>query len=63
MRVARFIAGVGAVLVWGCAAPPSPPPAQANVTKTVPLILEKNEGERLVFRPWPGHPKPGQRFF
>jgi len=63
MRVARVITGVGAVLVCGCAAPPSPPPAQANVTKTVPLILEKNEGERLVFRPWPGHPKPGAAFF
>jgi quercetin dioxygenase-like cupin family protein len=63
MRVARVITGVGAVLVCGCTAPPSPPPAQANVTKTVPLILEKNEGERLVFRPWPGHPKPGAAFF
>ena len=63
MRVARVITGVGAVLVCGCAAPPSPPPAQANATKTVPLILEKNEGERLVFRPWPGHPKPGAAFF
>ena len=62
MRVARVITGVGAVLVCGCAAPPSPPPAQANATKTVPLILEKNEGERLVFRPWPGHPKPGAAF-
>ena len=63
MRVARVITGVGAVLVCGCAAPPSPPPAQANATKTVPLILEKNEGERLVLRPWPGHPKPGAAFF
>jgi quercetin dioxygenase-like cupin family protein len=63
MRVARVITGVGAVLVCGCAAPPSPSPAHANVTKTLPLILEKNEGERLVFRPWPGHPKPGAAFF
>src|SRR6266851_1454978 len=63
MRVARVITGVGAVLVCGCAAPPSPPPAQANVTKTVPLILEKNEGERLVFRPWPGHPRPDEIIF
>jgi quercetin dioxygenase-like cupin family protein len=63
MRIARFITGVGAVLVCGCAAPPSPPPAQAtNVPQATPLILEKNEGERLIFRAWPGHPKPGAPF-
>lgn len=63
MRIARFTTGLGAVLVCGCAAPPSPPPALVtNVPKALPLILEKNEGERLVFRAWPGHPKPGAPF-
>ena len=30
------------------------------MTRTTPLILEKNEGERRVFRGWPGHPDPGR---
>jgi quercetin dioxygenase-like cupin family protein len=28
----------------------------------MPLILEKNEGERRVWRGWPGHPDPGSSF-
>lgn len=61
MRIAPFLTGVGAVLVCGYAAAPS---AQGtNVTQTGPLILEKSEGERRVFRPWPGHPEPGAPFF
>jgi quercetin dioxygenase-like cupin family protein len=32
-------------------------PAQQAVRAT-PLILEENEGERRVFRGWPGHPDP-----
>ncbi len=63
MRIARFIIAVCAVLVCGCATAPSAPTSQApNVTKTTPLILEKNEGERRVFRGWPGHPDPGSTF-
>lgn len=63
MRIARVITGVCAVLVCGCATAPSTPTSQAtNVTKTTPLILEKNEGERRVFRGWPGHPGPGSTF-
>lgn len=63
MRIARVITGVCAVLVCGCATAPSTATSQAtNVTKTTPLILEKNEGERRVFRGWPGHPDPGATF-
>jgi quercetin dioxygenase-like cupin family protein len=29
---------------------------------SIPLILEKNEGERRVVRGWPGHPDPGETF-
>src|SRR5215472_16357679 len=36
--------------------------AQQSVvsSKTTPLILEENEGERRVVRGWPGHPEPGE---
>ena len=30
--------------------------------KPTPLILEKNQGERRVWRGWPGHPEPGSLF-
>jgi len=33
-----------------------------SASKVTPLILEKNEGERRVFRGWPGHPNPGSAF-
>src|SRR5260370_34869523 len=63
MRMTRFIMAVCAVLVCGYAAAPPAPTAQAtNRTKTTPLILEKNEGERRVVRGWPGHPDPGETF-
>lgn len=63
MRTARFTIAVCAVLVCGCATAPSTPTSQeTNVTKTTPLILEKSEGERRVFRGWPGHPDPGSTF-
>jgi quercetin dioxygenase-like cupin family protein len=63
MRITTIIAGVCAVLVCGFTTAPSAPTPQAtNVTKPTPLILEKNEGERLVFRGWPGHPYPGATF-
>lgn len=61
MRIARCITAVSAVLVWASAAAAAS--AQGTtVTKSVPLILEKDEGERRVFRPWPGHPEPGATF-
>src|SRR5713226_5552632 len=63
MRIARFIIAVCAVLVCGYATAPPTPTAQAtNRTKATPLILEKNEGERLVWRGYPGHPDAGPVF-
>jgi len=63
MRMARFIIAVCAVLVCGYATGPPAPVAQpTNRTKATPLILEKNEGERRVWRGYPGHPDPGPGF-
>jgi quercetin dioxygenase-like cupin family protein len=63
MRSAPLMLGVCAVILCGCAAPPSMQKSQtANVTASTPLILEKNEGERRVVRGWPGHPTPGESF-
>ena len=46
-----------ALLVWGCATAPRASTLQAkNVTKTTPLILERDEGERRVWRPLEGSP-------
>jgi quercetin dioxygenase-like cupin family protein len=59
MRIVRVVAGVFAALV--CILAPGPSPS-ASGTKPTPLILEKNEGERRVFRGWPGHPTPGSAF-
>jgi quercetin dioxygenase-like cupin family protein len=63
MRIRHIFAGMTAVLAWGCG---TPPPAQtsqtANPVKAVPLVLEKDEGERRVVRGWPGHPDPGESF-
>jgi quercetin dioxygenase-like cupin family protein len=55
MRISPII--VSSIMAFGCAAPPA-----SQGTKTTPLILEKNEGERRVFRGWPGHPSPGSAF-
>src|SRR5713226_8947881 len=63
MRIARVIIAVCAVLVCGYATAPPASTAQAtNRTKATPLILEKNEGERLVWRGYPGHPDAGPVF-
>jgi quercetin dioxygenase-like cupin family protein len=63
MRIANAFAGICAVLSCSCVKAPSGPPLQAtNAPKTVPLILEKDEGERRVVRGWPGHPDPGETF-
>jgi len=63
MRITRFGIALFAVVVCGSASvPPAPAPEPANVVKPTPLILEKNEGERRVVRPWPGHPDPGETF-
>jgi len=56
-----------ALLLCGCASAPSTPKPEAaitkpNLTKSTPLTLEKDEGERRVVRAWPGHPDPGETF-
>jgi quercetin dioxygenase-like cupin family protein len=63
MRIASALAGICAFLSCSCVKAPSGPPLQAtNAPQTVPLTLEKNEGERRVVRGWPGHPDPGETF-
>lgn len=52
---------LAAVLVLAAFGPTLAIPRSAGVT-TIPLILERNEGERRVIRGWPGHPKPGEMF-
>src|SRR5271154_1103183 len=63
MRIRLIFAGMTAVLAWGCGTPPPSQTSQtANPVKAVPLVLEKDEGERRVVRGWPGHPDPGESF-
>lgn len=64
MRLAHVITKVCVVSVCVCARVASSPTPQAtNVTKATPLILEKNEGEHRIFRPWPGHPGESETFY
>jgi quercetin dioxygenase-like cupin family protein len=64
MRPAPVLLGVCSILLCGCntAAPPTPKSQPAITPASTPLILEKEEGERRVVRPWPGHPNPGESF-
>jgi len=63
MRIARFSIAVCAVLMCGSAtAPPALRSQATDAIKPTPLILEKNEGERRVWRGYPGHPDPGETF-
>lgn len=63
MRIVHFIIAVCPLLASGYATAPSAARSQAtSITMPTPLILEKNEGERRVFRGWPGHPDPGSTF-
>ena len=63
MRIASVIIGMCALLVCGAATAPPVATLQAtNGSKAIPLILEKNEGERRVVRGYPGHPEPGETF-
>jgi quercetin dioxygenase-like cupin family protein len=51
MRLAAFVRGACVILLCVCAATPlAPAPQSTNATKSTPLILEKNEGERRVYR-------------
>jgi quercetin dioxygenase-like cupin family protein len=68
--------GALAILVCGCSSKPCSTVSQTSNTPAAetanaaaitplvvtPLILEKDEGERRVVRPWPGHPDPGESF-
>jgi quercetin dioxygenase-like cupin family protein len=54
--------GVLATLICGLAASPAPPARSGVADRATPLILEKNEGERRVIRPYPGYPEPGETF-
>ena len=65
MRIATFITAFCTIPVCACTVTPSTPmPQPTSVTKTTPLILEKDEGERRVWRPiegaegWEGEPGP-----
>jgi quercetin dioxygenase-like cupin family protein len=63
MRSSNIFAGICAVVACGCDnAPPAQTSQATAVVKTVPLVLEKEEGERRVVRGWPGHPDPGESF-
>jgi hypothetical protein len=46
-------------VLLACAAAAAPRP---QVNATIPVILEKDEGERRIVRGWPGHPDPGETF-
>lgn len=59
MRVASVIVVVCAVLGSGLATAQTAPTPKLKET---PLILEKDEGERRVVRPYPGYPEPGETF-
>jgi len=61
MGTVRFITGVCAIVVSGCATAPAPSPPTmqaANVAKATPLILEESEGERRTWRELPEHAGP-----
>jgi mannose-6-phosphate isomerase-like protein (cupin superfamily) len=63
MRVTSFLTGASAVVV--CTLPGAPsartPRTTSRVTAT-PLVLEKNQGERRIWRAYPGHPQAGPLF-
>lgn len=52
MRPVSFAVGICALLMWSCAGARSS--RQEQSTKGTPLILEKDEGERRVWRPVEG---------
>ncbi len=63
MPVARVLTGIVTVLLYGLPSAPyawSPHPTPSATAS--PLVLEKNEGERRVWRAYPGHPQAGPLF-
>jgi len=62
MRIAYLSIAFCAVLFCGATVASEPKIQGTNVTKPIPLILDKNEGEQRVIRGWSGHPDPGETF-
>jgi hypothetical protein len=62
IRIGYTITGACAVFLCFFSAPPEPTSQTQLLDKATPLILEKNEGERRVWRGWPGHQEPGSAF-
>jgi quercetin dioxygenase-like cupin family protein len=63
MRNSNICTGMCAVLLCVYASTSHTQTSQkSSGGKTVPLILDKAEGERRVVRGWPGHPDPGESF-
>ena len=57
MRTTHLVSEVCVVLVCVCATAQTAPKSQAtNVTGATPLIIQKNEGERRVWKMAPGNP-------
>jgi quercetin dioxygenase-like cupin family protein len=61
MRIAYVVAATCVMAVCGGAITASMKAARAGGAPT-PLLLEKKEGERRVWRGWPEHPAPGPAF-
>ena len=63
MQLVDFMRGACVLLACvGAGTPLALAPQSGTSSKTTPLILEENEGERRVIRGWPGHPEPGETF-
>jgi quercetin dioxygenase-like cupin family protein len=62
MRCGQVIHTACVLLLWALASTPHPAPQTLRPEKATPLILEKSEGERRVWRGWPQHPEPGPLF-
>jgi quercetin dioxygenase-like cupin family protein len=63
MQWVDFVRGACVLLACSSAGTPLALAPQSVISsKTTPLILEENEGERRVVRGWPGHPEPGETF-
>ncbi len=63
MRIVHLTHWVLAILAFNFVGDPLlQGPQGTKETRTSPLILEKNEGERRIIRGWPGHPEPGETF-
>ena len=64
MRIVHLALAVCAVLAGSGVSPASTKDSSSSASKVTPLILEKNEGERRVWRPiegaegWEGQPGP-----